>query len=87
MLWHAANEPTTMTENRRKRAGCEKQIRRRHPCREFVVDGIGRGREVLETFPKPATYCHLLPFWGGKIATTVSIVPIPFFPPEDYRPA
>jgi hypothetical protein len=45
------------------------------------------GREVLGTFPKTAIYCHLLPFWSGKIATSVSIVSFPSLPLEGCRPA
>jgi hypothetical protein len=71
-----------MTQNRRKPTVCGKQIWRRQTSREFVFDRIGRGREVSETFPKPATYCHLLPFWSGKIATSISIVPFPTLPKE-----
>jgi hypothetical protein len=29
------------------------------------------GRQALEPFPKTAIYCHLLPFWSRKTATTV----------------
>ncbi len=67
-----------MTQNGRKPTVCGKQIWRRQPSREFVVDRIGRGQEVSGTFPKTAIYCHPLPFWSGKIATPVSIVPFGF---------
>jgi hypothetical protein len=33
-----------------------------------------RGASRPETFPKPAIYCHLLPFWSRKTATAVSTV-------------
>jgi hypothetical protein len=82
-LERTANGPTTMTQT----ISCKKQTWRRQPSREIVVDRIGRGREVSGTFPKPAIYCHLLPFWSGKIATSVSIVRFPILPLEGCRPA
>ena len=40
------------------------------------------GRVGCEPFPKTATYCHLLPFWSRKTATSVSTVPFHFLPLE-----
>jgi hypothetical protein len=41
-----------------------------------------RGARRPETFPKAATYCHLLPFWSRKTAKSVSTVSIHFLPFE-----
>ena len=62
--------------------GCGERIWLRQPSKEFVVDRIARGETAAETFPKPAIYCHLLPFRRRKIATLVSTVSFPFLPLE-----
>jgi hypothetical protein len=57
------------------------RIWHRQPSKKLVVDGVARGEKPLETFPKTATYCHLLPFWSRKTAksvATVSILILPF---------
>ena len=53
---------------------CEKQTRRRQRVRELVFDGIARGREGSEPFPKAATYCHLLLLCNRKAATLATPV-------------
>ena len=47
---------------------------RRQVAKEFVVNRVSWRPNGLETFPKTATYCHLLPFWSRKTATSVSAV-------------
>ena len=36
-----------------------------------------RGAWQPETFPKTATYCHLLPFWSLKTAKSVAFLSVP----------
>ena len=51
-----------------------------HPKNSLSI--ASRGRDGWETFPKPATYCHLLPFWSRKTVRSVSTVSIHFLPFE-----
>ena len=46
-----------------------------------------RGRDGPETFPKTATYCHLLPFWTRKTATPVATVSFVPWPSKARQPA
>ena len=47
---------------------------RRQVAKEFVVNRVSGSSNGSETFPKAATYCHLLPYWSRKTATSVSAV-------------
>ena len=51
-------------------------IRLFRPPKELVVDPA-RGAWQPETFPKTATYCHLLPFWSLKTAKSVAFLSVP----------
>jgi hypothetical protein len=83
----AADLPTSMKKTVVNSQSLEKQIWPRQKPREFAVDRIRRRRGNSETFPKPATYCHLLPFWSRKTARSVSTVAIPFLHFDRRRPS
>ena len=46
-----------------------------------------RGARKPETFPKAATYCHLLPFCNRKIGTPVRTISFGRRPSRARRPA
>jgi hypothetical protein len=57
---------------------CGERTWPRQPSKNSLSIASRGGARRPETFPKTATYCHLLPFWSRKTVTTVSIHFLPF---------